>query len=122
LDRNTGEKSEATKALRIKTSTGCEQTIWDYFGDGGQVVIYDANNGTRAARQALAEKFDKAGVHVVILGAFTASNDRLVVEFCAESLCDNQEIIERNIRNVKISSPDVCMSLILIFNVTVKRV
>ncbi|KAJ7359306.1 6-phosphofructo-2-kinase-domain-containing protein [Mycena albidolilacea] len=85
-----GEKSEATKALRIKTSSGCEQTIWDYFGGGGQVVIYDANNGTRAARQALAEKFDKAGVHVVIL----------------ESLCDNQEIIERNIRNVKISSPD----------------
>lgn len=48
---------------------GCEKTIWDYFEDGGQVVIYDANNGTRAARQALAEKFDKAGIHVVILGA-----------------------------------------------------
>ncbi|KAF7360348.1 6PF2K domain-containing protein [Mycena venus] len=85
-----GEKTEETKALRIKVSTGCEKTIWDYFGDGGQVVIYDANNGTRAARQTLAEKFDKAGVHVVML----------------ESLCDNQEIIERNIRSVKISSPD----------------
>ncbi|KAJ7927594.1 6-phosphofructo-2-kinase-domain-containing protein [Mycena leptocephala] len=85
-----GEKTEETKALRIKVSTGCEKTIWDYFGAGGQVVIYDANNGTRAARQALAEKFDKAGIHVVVL----------------ESLCDNQEIIERNIRSVKISSPD----------------
>ncbi|KAF8207267.1 6-phosphofructo-2-kinase-domain-containing protein [Mycena galopus ATCC 62051] len=85
-----GQKTEETKALRIKVSTGCEKTIWDYFGGGGQVVIYDANNGTRAARQALAEKFDKAGVHVIIL----------------ESLCDNQEIIERNIRSVKISSPD----------------
>ncbi|KAJ6448934.1 6-phosphofructo-2-kinase-domain-containing protein [Mycena sanguinolenta] len=85
-----GEKTEETKALRVKVSIGCEKTIWDYFGDGGQVVIYDANNGTRAARQALAEKFDKAGVHVIML----------------ESLCDNQEIIERNIRSVKISSPD----------------
>ncbi|KAJ7485299.1 6-phosphofructo-2-kinase-domain-containing protein [Mycena latifolia] len=85
-----GEKTPETQALRIKVSTGCEQTIWDFFGDGGQVVIYDANNGTRAARQALAEKFDKAGIHVVVL----------------ESLCDNQEIIDRNIRSVKISSPD----------------
>jgi hypothetical protein len=55
-------------------STGCEKTIWDYFGAGGQVVIYDANNGTRAARQALAEKFDKAGIHVVVLGASFALN------------------------------------------------
>ncbi|KAK7021192.1 6PF2K domain-containing protein [Favolaschia claudopus] len=85
-----GEKTEATKALRVKISGGCEQTIWDYFGDGGQVVIYDANNGTRAARHALAERFDKEGVHVVML----------------ESLCDNPDIIERNIRSVKISSPD----------------
>ncbi|KAJ7108510.1 6-phosphofructo-2-kinase-domain-containing protein [Mycena epipterygia] len=85
-----GEKTPETQALRIKVSTGCEKTIWDYFASGGQVVIYDANNGTRAARQALAEKFDKAGIHVVVL----------------ESLCDNQEIIERNIRSVKISSPD----------------
>ncbi|KAJ7185629.1 6-phosphofructo-2-kinase-domain-containing protein [Mycena filopes] len=85
-----GEKTPETQALRIKVSNGCEKTIWEYFEDGGQVVIYDANNGTRAARQALAEKFDKAGIHVVML----------------ESLCDNQEIIERNIRSVKISSPD----------------
>jgi len=53
-------------------------------------VIYDANNGTKAARQMLADKFDKRGIHVVML----------------ESLCDNREIIETNIRNVKISSPD----------------
>ena len=54
--------------LRAKVSEGCEKLIWDYFEAGGQVVIYDANNGTRAARQRLAEKFDKKGVHVVILG------------------------------------------------------
>ncbi|KAF8813143.1 bifunctional 6-phosphofructo-2-kinase/fructose-2,6-bisphosphate 2-phosphatase [Phlegmacium glaucopus] len=85
-----GEKSAKTIALRQKTSDGCEQLIWDFFEHGGQVVIYDANNGTRAIRQAIAEKFDAAGIHVVML----------------ESICDNKEIIETNIRNVKISSPD----------------
>ena len=47
---------------------GCEALIWDFFEKGGQVVIYDANNGTVKARQELAEKFDKAGIHVVLLG------------------------------------------------------
>lgn len=42
--------------------------IWDFFNGGGQVVIYDANNGTKAQRQRLAEKFDKDGIHVVMLG------------------------------------------------------
>lgn len=88
-------------------STGCEKTIWDYFASGGQVVIYDANNGTRAARQALAEKFDKSGIHVVVLGALGSLYICAGLDWLAESLCDNQEIIERNIRSVKISSPDV---------------
>lgn len=48
---------------------GCEALIWEFFEKGGQVVIYDANNGTAKARQDLAEKFDKAGIHVVFLGA-----------------------------------------------------
>ena len=63
-----GEKSAETIALRKRTSDGCEKLIWDFFEHGGQVVIYDANNGTRAARQTLAEKFDAAGIHVVMLG------------------------------------------------------
>ncbi|KIY47392.1 bifunctional 6-phosphofructo-2-kinase/fructose-2,6-bisphosphate 2-phosphatase [Fistulina hepatica ATCC 64428] len=85
-----GHKSAETEALRKKTSEGCEKLIWDFFHNGGQVVVYDANNGTRAARQTLAEKFDKSGIHVIFL----------------ESLCDKKEIIEANIRSVKISSPD----------------
>jgi 6-phosphofructo-2-kinase/fructose-2,6-biphosphatase 4 len=51
-------------------SEGCEQLIWDFFNSGGQVVIYDANNGTRAAREALAAKFDEKGIHIIFLGAF----------------------------------------------------
>ncbi|KAJ8081669.1 hypothetical protein PM082_007515 [Marasmius tenuissimus] len=84
-----GEKSPETMKLRKQVSDGCEQMIWEFF-ETGQVVIYDANNGTRAARHRLAEKFDKKGIHVIML----------------ESMCDNKEIIEANIRSVKISSPD----------------
>jgi len=62
-----GEKSPETIELRKKVSAGCEKLIWDFF-EHGQVVIYDANNGTRAARHAVAEKFDKAGIHVIMLG------------------------------------------------------
>ena len=66
-----GEKSEETKKLRARVSDGCEQQIWRFFEAGnGQVVIYDANNGTRESRQQLAEKFDKKGIHVIFLGTF----------------------------------------------------
>lgn len=54
--------------MRKRVSEGCEKLIWDFFESGGQVVIYDANNGTREAREALAEKFDKEGIHIIFLG------------------------------------------------------
>lgn len=64
-----GERSPETEALRRSVQQGCEQQIWEFFNEGGQVAIYDANNGTREARNKLAEKFDKEGVHVIMLGA-----------------------------------------------------
>jgi len=65
-----GEKSEATKKLRKGIKDSCEQLILDFFGDEerGQVAIYDANNGTKASRKALGDKFEKEGVHVIFLG------------------------------------------------------
>jgi len=41
------------------------------------VAIYDANNGTKATRKAVAEKFTAKGIHVVFLGMWLAS---IVVE------------------------------------------
>ena len=66
-----GERSQSTNELRKKILEGCEKLIWDFFHGGGQVVIYDANNGTRQARATLAKKFTDAGIHVIMLGAHT---------------------------------------------------
>ncbi|KAH8089052.1 6-phosphofructo-2-kinase-domain-containing protein [Filobasidium floriforme] len=86
-----GEKSEETKALRKRIKDGIENQVWDFFSSqGGQVVIYDANNCDKASRKDLLEKFEARGVHVIFL----------------ESVCDRREIIENNIRSVKLSSPD----------------
>lgn len=55
--------------MRKKIADDCEQIIWRFFGDGGQVVIYDANNGTKAVRNGIAERFEKKGIHVIMMGA-----------------------------------------------------
>ena len=71
----TGEKSAETLALRQKVLQSCEDQIFTFFQGGGQVVIYDANNGSKKARQATAERFDKAGIHVVFLGLRPLTSD-----------------------------------------------
>ncbi|WVO20525.1 uncharacterized protein IAS62_001822 [Cryptococcus decagattii] len=84
-------RSEATNALRRRIKTELEDQIMDFFAvQGGQVVIYDANNGSVAERKITCEKFGAKGVHVIYL----------------ESLCDQEDIITANIRSVKLSSPD----------------
>jgi predicted kinase len=64
-------KSPETIALRKKIKDGVEDQVWDFFSrQGGQVVIYDANNGDRASRKELLDKFEARGVHVIFLGEF----------------------------------------------------
>lgn len=81
-----------------------------YSNEKGQVAIYDANNATKISRQALAEKFEKEGVHTIFLGeshmqSFLRSSILTVVR-PLESMCDDQETVVANIRSVKITSPD----------------
>ncbi|RXK41697.1 6-phosphofructo-2-kinase/fructose-2,6-bisphosphatase [Tremella mesenterica] len=84
-------RAPTTEALRKRIKGELEDQIWDFLSiQGGQVVIYDANNGTREARKECYQKFESRGVHVIFL----------------ESLCNRNDIIERNIRSVKLSSPD----------------
>jgi 6-phosphofructo-2-kinase/fructose-2,6-biphosphatase 4 len=39
-----------------------------FFVEGGQVVIYDANNGSAKHRRNTLKKFEERGVHVIFLG------------------------------------------------------
>jgi 6-phosphofructo-2-kinase / fructose-2,6-biphosphatase 4 len=55
------------------------------------VGIYDAVNPTTVQRRGMKDLLAQNGVQTVFI----------------ESLCDNPEIIEHNVRSVKISSPDV---------------
>ena len=62
-------RSEDTNALRRRIKTELEEQIWDFFTvHGGQVVIYDANNGNINAREDCMDKFRSRGVHVIFLG------------------------------------------------------
>ncbi|KAL8277556.1 hypothetical protein RQP46_009988 [Phenoliferia psychrophenolica] len=84
-------RSPETQALRDKVKASLEADVEAFFSENrGQVAIYDANNGTRAARRELRNKFEALDINV----------------FFIENLCDREDIVEANIRSVKISSPD----------------
>ncbi|KAI9637032.1 6-phosphofructo-2-kinase-domain-containing protein [Dioszegia hungarica] len=88
---NKTERTDETNTLRRKIKLDLEEEIWDYFQvQGGQVVIYDANNGNMKSRKETRDRFEERGVHVIFL----------------ESQCDKEDIITANIRSVKLSSPD----------------
>ncbi|GAA6012426.1 hypothetical protein JCM11491_004329 [Sporobolomyces phaffii] len=85
------DRSPETDELRQKVRLTLEEDVARFFKENrGQVAIYDANNGTKAARIALRQKFEAQGVNV----------------FFIENICDRDEIVEANIRSVKLSSPD----------------
>lgn len=66
-----GPKSEETIRLQNKIKNALEDQIWDFFTvQGGQVVIYDANNGSIDSRKEVIDTFRTKGVHVIFLGAF----------------------------------------------------
>ncbi|KDN46291.1 bifunctional 6-phosphofructo-2-kinase/fructose-2,6-bisphosphate 2-phosphatase [Tilletiaria anomala UBC 951] len=92
-----GEKSAETEALRLKILEGFDETVMQFFDEeGGQVVIYDANNGQQKGRYALRERFGKKE---------TTTGAKISIMFL-EPICNDPAIIEANVRAVKISSPD----------------
>ncbi|KAF3920453.1 6-phosphofructo-2-kinase [Dactylellina cionopaga] len=84
--------SPTSVLLRQKILRQCRQDIYEFFEKhNGQVAIYDAVNPTAAGRRQLAKEFLKNDIHPIFI----------------ESACDDMKIIEENVRNVKINSPDV---------------
>lgn len=77
--------------LRNKILKKCREDIYHFLDhENGQVAIYDAINAISGSRRALAKEFEKHEVQTLFI----------------ESTCNDERIIEENVRNVKISSPD----------------
>lgn len=57
---------------------------------GHQVAIYDASNIEAAKRRLVSDRLKREGIQVLFV----------------ESICDRMEIINANIREIKLTSPD----------------
>ncbi|RMZ87220.1 hypothetical protein DV736_g5553, partial [Chaetothyriales sp. CBS 134916] len=83
--------SASSVLLRQKILKKCREEIYHFLNhENGQVAIYDAVNPLTAGRKSLAKEFAKHDIKCLFI----------------ESSCDDQRIIEENVRSVKISSPD----------------
>ncbi|KAG0001136.1 hypothetical protein BGZ80_001605 [Entomortierella chlamydospora] len=80
----------ATADLRMRIANACLDDMILWFAKGGQVGILDGSNTTEERRKELVDRFKAANIHYLFI----------------ESICDNPEIIDANIRSVKVSSPD----------------
>jgi hypothetical protein len=83
--------NKSTADLRTKIANACLDDMVQWFASGGQVGILDGSNTTEERRTELVERFKTFNVHPMFI----------------ETICDNPAIIDANIRNVKVSSPDV---------------
>ncbi|KAI9741874.1 MAG: hypothetical protein M1834_000262 [Cirrosporium novae-zelandiae] len=84
--------SASSVLLRQKILRKCREDVYHFLDvENGQVAIYDAVNGLAAGRRSLAKEFAKHDVETLFI----------------ESNCDDEKIIEENVRSVKISSPDL---------------
>jgi 6-phosphofructo-2-kinase/fructose-2,6-biphosphatase 4 len=83
--------SPSSVLLRNKILKKCREDIINFLEhENGQIAIYDAVNPLSAGRRSLAKEFAKRNIQTLFI----------------ESSCDDQRIIEENVRSVKISSPD----------------
>ncbi|KAG0239569.1 6-phosphofructo-2-kinase/fructose-2,6-bisphosphatase [Mortierella sp. GBAus27b] len=80
----------STAELRKKIADACLEDMIQWLTTGGQVGILDGSNTTEERRQELVDQFKSVGISCLFI----------------ESICDNPQIIDANIRSVKVSSPD----------------
>ena len=85
------DASPSTVLLRNKILKMCREDIYHFLEiENGQVAIYDAVNPLSEGRKSLATELSKHQIQTLFI----------------ESQCNDERIIEENVRNVKISSPD----------------
>lgn len=108
--------------LRQKIVRKCREDIYHFLNhENGQIAIYDAVNPLASGRRSLAKEFAKHDIEVSQNWSFEYLYNRLIIDVLfyqtlfIESWCDDEHIIEENVRRVKISSPDVSLTYILAF-------
>src|SRR5260221_1499613 len=79
-----------TREERIGFAMAALDDLLDWFKKGGEVGIYDATNTERSRRNVIRERCASAGVKVLFV----------------ETICDDEQIIEANVRNNKLGLPD----------------
>ncbi|KAK9893801.1 6PF2K-domain-containing protein [Cystobasidium minutum MCA 4210] len=82
-------RSAESEKLRQQMKNEMMDIVMKYFHEGGQVAIYDANNTTIAERQFLRDICAREHVNIMFI----------------ETICSDA-IVEKNIRAVKLASPD----------------
>lgn len=103
-------RSEATNALRRRIKTELEDQIMDFFAvQGGQVVIYDANNGSIAERKITSEKFGAKGVHVIYLGQSSPGHQSRITDSKTQRVSVTKKISLPPISEVSSSPPRTCV-------------
>ncbi|HVW27178.1 MAG TPA: 6-phosphofructo-2-kinase/fructose-2,6-bisphosphatase [Polyangiaceae bacterium] len=80
----------ATRAERFGFAMAALDDLLDWFKKGGEVGIYDATNTERSRRDVISQRCADAGVKVLFV----------------ETLCDDQALIDANVRANKLKLPD----------------
>lgn len=85
------EDNMEAMAIRAQCAEEALQDVCQWLENGGEVAVFDATNSTMDRRKV---------IHNIIV-------DKMGFKlFFVESVCDDPRIIEQNIKEVKISSPD----------------
>lgn len=83
--------NEEAMAIRQHCAELALEDVCNWLENGGEVAVFDATNSTRDRRQMIREIVVKKMGYKL---------------FFVESVCDDPSIIEQNIMEVKVSSPD----------------
>ncbi|KAI5705821.1 hypothetical protein M8J75_002082 [Diaphorina citri] len=86
-------RSDNEYALSIRDQIALQalEDLDDWIIKGGQVAFFDATNSTQARRNTIHHKIVE---------------ERQYMLFFVESLCDDPDILDRNIKEVKLTGPD----------------
>jgi broad specificity phosphatase PhoE/predicted kinase len=80
----------ATRGPRLAAATRALDDLLGFLRDGGEVGIYDATNTERERREMILSRCKAEGVKVAFV----------------ESICHDARVIEANVRETKLRSPD----------------